>query len=63
MNELMEVKRMIAAPVAPLKLLSFETDYKKGQLDMAETIDRLIDVAMDTDMVARAKAAGEDSDG
>jgi len=44
MDILQEVKRMIKLLVAPIKMLPFENDYKKGQLDMADTITRLIEV-------------------
>ena len=41
---LQEIKRMIDLLVAPIKMLPFNNDYKKGQIDMAETIIRLIEI-------------------
>jgi len=44
MDYLQEVKKMVELLVAPIKMLPFENDYKKGQLDMADTTIRLIEV-------------------
>ena len=44
MDIISEIKRMIELLVAPIKMLPFDNDYKKGQLDMAETIIRLVEV-------------------
>jgi hypothetical protein len=40
-----EVKRLIELTANPLRFLPFENDYKKGQLDMADTIIKLVEVA------------------
>jgi hypothetical protein len=45
MDYLQQVIRMIELLVMPIKALPFENDYKKGQLDMADTITRLVKVA------------------
>jgi len=44
MDILQEVKRAIDLTIAPIKMLPFDNDYKAGQLDMADTIKRLIEV-------------------
>lgn len=55
MDYLQEVKRMIKMLVAPIKMLPFDNDYKKGQLDMADTITRLIEVMENKEGVAIAE--------
>lgn len=42
--KIQEIKRMIDLVVTPIKMLPLDSDYKKGQLDMADTIMRLIEV-------------------
>ena len=44
MDILEDVKRAINALIYPLKMLPFDNDYKRGQIEMAETIKRLIEV-------------------
>ena len=56
MNYLQEVKRMIEMLVTPIKRLPFENDYKKGQLDMADTITRLIEIMENKEGIAIAEA-------
>ena len=44
MEILKQVKRVIELTVMPIKALPFQSDYSKGQIDMADTIFRLVDV-------------------
>ena len=46
---LQDIKRMIELLVAPIRMLPFTTDYKKGQLDIADTIIKLIEVMENKD--------------
>jgi len=44
MSILQEVQRMIKLVITPIKMLPLSSDYQQGQIDMANTISRLIDV-------------------
>lgn len=56
MDILAEIVRMIDLVVAPLKMLPFSNDYKKGQLDMADTIKRLVEIMQNKEGTAIAEA-------
>jgi len=53
---LFEVKRLIELVIMPIKMLPFDNDYKKGQIDMANTIYRLVDIMQNGEGVAIAEA-------
>ena len=59
MEILKQVKRMIELSVILIKALPFQTDYSKGQIDMADTIFRLVDV-MDTSIEKNIDVMDED---
>jgi len=44
MEILQEVKRLIEILIIPIKKLPFDNDYTRGQIDMAETIYRLVHI-------------------
>ena len=56
MDILQEIKRMVEVTIAPIKLLPFENDYRQGQIDFAETIIRLIEVAQNLEGTKNAEA-------
>jgi hypothetical protein len=56
MDYLQEVKRLIELVIAPIKKLPFDNDYTKGQIDMAETIYRLVHIMQNGESTAIAEA-------
>ena len=59
MDMLKQIKRVIELAIMPIKALPFQTNYSKGQIDMADTIFRLVDI-MDTGIEKNIDVMDED---